>query len=776
MHVPVALRRIVAALGAAIFLAPALPMPETTGLQARGDEVQVAGPKNPGDLRAVEDRMKQVVGRVLPSVVGVRVGAGQGSGVIVSEDGFVLTAGHVSGEPGKDVVIVFQDGKTAKGKTLGCYKSADAGLVKITDAGKWPAAEKGKSADLKPGAWCVAAGHPFGYTEGRPPVIRAGRILQVGDNALQSDCPLIAGDSGGPLFDLEGRVIGINSRIGGSTNMNFHVPIDVFTQHWERLVKGEKWERDLPSRDSESVKAAFRPVLADVGPCVVRVRCDGKDAALGTIVGPDGWIVTKASELKGKITCRFRDGKELEARRFGASEPFDLAMLKVQASGLPVIPWKQETDPPVGQWVAAAGMQDAPLAVGVISVPRRRIPPPRGKLGVIIEDGDGGPVIRKIVPKSPAEKVGLKPDDLILQVNNKTVKDRSELIDLVKDYRPGDTVELTVKRGSQKMELKVKLGKLDTPGSRKQELQNRSGTGVSDRKDDFPLVLQHDAALRPVDCGGPLVDLSGRALGINVARGGRIKTYAVPIDALTTLMYDMISGRLPVELTEAEKKAIAEKEAKAAAAKAAAEKAAKEAADKLAREKAEAEKKAAEAKAALDKALAEKKAAEEASALRKAEVEKLQKQLRDGQAARGSLENARKAAETRAAAAEAAVEKAQAEMKSAAEALAAAQSACKEAEAARKAAEERLAAEKAARHNAEAEMKSALEELAAEKAARQKAEAEKKALEQAVAKQKAPAAEPDGKKPQPARAPNEPDKAQSPSKPAPKPEQPAKAA
>ena len=257
---------------------------------------------------------------------------------------------------------------------------------------------------------------------------------------------MIAGDSGGPLFDLAGRVIGINSRIGGSTTMNYHVPINVFLDNWERLAKGDEWQIDMPGRDDVKVKAAFRPLVADVSQCVVRVKCDGKDTALGTIVGPNGWVVTKASELTGKVVCRTGDGRELEAKLVGVSPHFDLAMLKLNVTGLPNIHWGPMSDPAVGQWVAAVGPQEDPLAIGVISVPRRRIPPPSGVLGIVIEDGKQGPFIRQIVPKSPAEKVGLQPRDVITHCNGTPVKNRIELVKIVKQYRPGQSVKLNVVR------------------------------------------------------------------------------------------------------------------------------------------------------------------------------------------------------------------------------------------------------------------------------------------------------------------------------------------
>jgi len=203
--------------------------------------------------------------------------------------------------------------------------------------------------------------------------------------------------------------------------------------------------------------------------------------------------------------------------------------------------------------------------------------------------------------------------------------------------------------------VSVTLARLSTPDHKRREQMNRLGVGVSGRRDGFPLVLQHDTVLKPNDCGGPLVNLDGRVVGVNIARGGRVETYAIPTSALLPRLYELMSGRLAPERL----RKLAE-EAKAA----------EEAARKAAAEKAEAEKKAAEE--AAQKAEAEKKAAEQAA--KKAEVEK-----------KAAEEAARKAAAEKKAAEEAArkaeAEKAEVEKK-------AAEEAAKKAEAEKKAAEE----------------------------------------------------------------------------------------
>jgi serine protease Do len=202
-------------------------------------------PESVEDLRAIQKQVRTVLAKVLPCTVGVRIGGGSGSGVIVSADGYVLTAGHVSGQPDRPATIIFPDGRQVKGKTLGRNQGIDSGLVQITDKGPWPYAEMGKSGDVKSGDWCIATGQPGGYRAGRTPVVRLGRVLGRTDMLVRTDCALVGGDSGGPLFDLQGKVIGIHSRIGNDITANIHVPVDTYRETWDRLAKGEAWGRGI---------------------------------------------------------------------------------------------------------------------------------------------------------------------------------------------------------------------------------------------------------------------------------------------------------------------------------------------------------------------------------------------------------------------------------------------------------------------------------------------------------------------------------------------------
>ena len=203
-------------------------------------------PETVEDLRALQRQVREVVAKVSPTVVGLQIAGGQGSGVIITDDGFVLTAAHVSGTPGRNVTVFLSDGRRVSGKTMGAHNDMDAGLIQITDPGplpdgKWPTAALGSSSGLRIGQWCLAMGHPGGFRNGRTAPLRLGRVLETRVNAIRTDCTLVGGDSGGPLFDLHGRVIGIHSRIGGSFSDNLHVPVDAFRNGWMRLASGEQW-------------------------------------------------------------------------------------------------------------------------------------------------------------------------------------------------------------------------------------------------------------------------------------------------------------------------------------------------------------------------------------------------------------------------------------------------------------------------------------------------------------------------------------------------------
>ncbi|MCS7047599.1 MAG: S1C family serine protease, partial [Gemmataceae bacterium] len=300
---------------------------------------------------------------------------------------------------------------------------------------------------------------------------------------------------------------------------------------------------------------AFKEAVAKPSESTVRVQCNGKDAALGMIVGPDGWILTKANDLQGDITVKLRDGKSYDARWVGLHQQHDLALLKIEATGLKPVEFTDSKQVGVGSWLACVGMGEEPVAIGIVSVATRTIPKgafsfpsidlsKAGYLGVQLEDGDGHPRILDVLADKPAAKVGLKKKDTILSVNGIEMKTVEQFQREVAKHKPGDTITLRIRRGDTELELRPTLERRP-PDFNRGEQQNRMGSELSSRRGGYPTILQHDSVVKPVDCGGPIVDLQGRVVGINICRAGRTESWAVPSEAIQPLLFDLMSGRLP---------------------------------------------------------------------------------------------------------------------------------------------------------------------------------------------------------------------------------------
>lgn len=298
-------------------------------------------------------------------------------------------------------------------------------------------------------------------------------------------------------------------------------------------------------KNQPKVLAAFRPVAEQGIKSTVRVFSDGKRAALGAIVDADGYIITKASELKGsKLECQMIDGKRADAKIVGVDRKLDVAMLKVDWQKLEPVQWGEEKSVALGAWLVTPGLERDPVGIGVVSASTRSIPRANGALGIELQDVAAGASVRRIFPKSPAEKAGLQPGDVVTHVGMKKTPNLQALRDTVFSYEPGDEVTLTVKRGNESFDVTLTLGNFQQmiQGERA-EFQNSLGGQLSQRRAGFPLVIQHDTVLKPQDCGGPLLDLDGKVLGLNIARAGRVETYALAASVIQPILADMKAGK-----------------------------------------------------------------------------------------------------------------------------------------------------------------------------------------------------------------------------------------
>lgn len=196
-------------------------------------------PDSRADLLAIQDALHRTLPTTRAATVAIELEEGSGSGVIVSEDGLVLTAAHVSTGVDVELKVVMEDGTRHDAVSLGLVASSDAAMMRILGGGPFPFVEIDRGSETRLGDWVYSLGHSGGFFEDRGPVVRLGRIVRIANSTFQTDCSLIGGDSGGPLFDLAGRLVAIHSRVGQRLPENMHVPMREYLRHWEAMERGE---------------------------------------------------------------------------------------------------------------------------------------------------------------------------------------------------------------------------------------------------------------------------------------------------------------------------------------------------------------------------------------------------------------------------------------------------------------------------------------------------------------------------------------------------------
>ena len=333
------------------------------------------------------------------------------------------------------------------------------------------------------------------------------------------------------------------------------------TQKKSKPDKAEKKQKKKPAKKPNNTRmspdfvSVFEPVSESMEQATASVFSDGEQVALGTVIEADGLILTKASELKHKLVCKIGD-EEYKAKIIGIHAKTDLALLKIDADDLDVIRWSDHPAEEVGNWVVSPKAQEGNTAVGVISTLNlRQIKRSKPFVGIGMTNKDNGIQIISVVNRSPADISGLLVGDVIYKIDGQPVKEISELQSLLGQFDAGDRVTLDVIRFKEEVQIRVTLAEYEklAPSSQRSNQQNSMGSELSRRRKDFPLALQHDSMLQSNTCGGPLLDLSGDAIGINIARAGRVASYALPIETVLPVVALLKTGELTPAIVNKEK-------------------------------------------------------------------------------------------------------------------------------------------------------------------------------------------------------------------------------
>jgi serine protease Do len=285
-------------------------------------------------------------------------------------------------------------------------------------------------------------------------------------------------------------------------------------------------------RSGQAVLNAFAPISAQTRNSIVELNVKEDTVALGAVVDASGLVLTKASEIKsGKLTCWLASGKEVPAQLLAVDEDEDVALVRVKAAGLQPIQWAR--GPVVeGQWAVTPGLADTPQAVGIISTLPHRIRPQRAFIGVEFDMEAARPTVGFLAPGFGAEEAGVKPGDIVLAVDGTSVTNGGQVIEILREFRDGQSVHMRFQRSGREFDASIKMTapKIGQEGFRSfaNEGENRMSGDVSLRSEGFEQAIEHDTVLEPWQCGGPLVNLDGKAIGLNIARASRFATYALP--------------------------------------------------------------------------------------------------------------------------------------------------------------------------------------------------------------------------------------------------------
>ena len=305
----------------------------------------------------------------------------------------------------------------------------------------------------------------------------------------------------------------------------------------------------VEERQSSQLLSEVQPVAESVYPSVVSFWKDDRNIALGVVVHKDGYIATKASEVQKRapVTCLI-DDQHLPVTIVRIDKKDDVALMKVETTDLTPIDWNSVPDAlsaavQPGSFVLTPGDGDSLLAIGTYSVqPRSTEFGEQAFLGVNPERVDRGVRITQVHPGEASHAAGLIDGDVITELGGQTIVDVDDLVTAIRSHRPGDSVKIKYLRHGTDQSTRAILAGRNMPSEQAAhfKMMNRLGAILSRRNDNFSFVFQHDTPLFPEQCGGPILDLKGNVLGMNIARQGRASSLAIPSERMQTIVDDLM--------------------------------------------------------------------------------------------------------------------------------------------------------------------------------------------------------------------------------------------
>ncbi len=267
----------------------------------------------------------------------------------------------------------------------------------------------------------------------------------------------------------------------------------------------------------------------------IEKKKSGDPVSSGILATSDGYFLTKASETPKWDELHFRTfgGAEVKTREVRRDASLDLVLGQViDAQKTTVTRWGESKSIALGQWLLAAKDAGKEVRFGVMSATRRAIKGNGAAMGVYMEDAKDNKGVRivDVGTDSPAESAGLQKDDILVAIGGQIIEVRDHVKEAIASLQPGEEIEIRYRRKGKEAKCTVRLAsktKIESNWSG----EDYANGGISIRTDSFPEVIQHDIPLGPADMGGPLLNLMGQVIGINIARVDRITTFALPVES-----------------------------------------------------------------------------------------------------------------------------------------------------------------------------------------------------------------------------------------------------
>ena len=290
-----------------------------------------------------------------------------------------------------------------------------------------------------------------------------------------------------------------------------------------------------------AVVAAFETPRRVLQTSSAVIFADRKEIGYGVVIAANGLILTKASEVSGaaNLEVTVDQSNYREVKLLMVDPRWDVALLKVEASGLVPVVYAATSAVPQGTWVVANGATSRTtrrLLAGIVSAKIREIPAAGGAaLGVILNLKSKALEVDEVNDKSGAKEAGLQKGDLILAIEGHKLKKIEDIGAVLKERKAGSTVKMTFRREGKEITVEVRLAARGELFSDQTNRNDQMSGEFSPRRSGFPRVMQHDILGSRSVVGGPLLDLDGHCLGMNIARANRAESFAIPLEDLKEL-------------------------------------------------------------------------------------------------------------------------------------------------------------------------------------------------------------------------------------------------